>query len=60
MIDTMPYLLSHYNEKVSAMISQKYGISPMQALRKFLFSKTYKMFSNPELEMWDFSPAWDF
>ena len=28
----------------------------MEALRKFFYSETYKMLSNFELEMWDFSP----
>lgn len=25
--------------------------------RKFLYSETYRMLSNPKLEMWDFSPT---
>lgn len=27
----------------------------MDAYKKFMFSKTYEMLSNPELQMWDFS-----
>ncbi|MCD8197260.1 MAG: hypothetical protein LUE24_08910 [Lachnospiraceae bacterium] len=38
------------------MISRKYGLKPMDALRKFLSSQTYQMLIDPELEMWDFSP----
>jgi hypothetical protein len=38
------------------MITEKYGIEPMMSLRKFLFSETYHMLSNIELEMWEFSP----
>lgn len=38
------------------MITEKYNMEPMTSLRKFLFSKTYQMLSDPELEMWDFSP----
>jgi hypothetical protein len=54
--EEMPYVLSFYVKKVSEMISEKYAIEPMSSLRKFLFSKTYQMLVNPELEMWDFSP----
>ena len=52
----MVYILSFYVKKVSLMITEKYNIEPMMSLRKLLFSKTYQMFYNPELEMWDFSP----
>ena len=52
----MVYILSFYVKKVSLMITEKYNIEPMMSLRKLLFSKTYQMLSNPELEMWDFSP----
>lgn len=56
MINEMPYILSFYDEKVSQMIVEKYGIEPLAALRRFLLSKTYKMLADTELEMWDFSP----
>lgn len=56
MINEMPYILSFYDEKVSQMIVEKYGIEPLSALRRFLLSKTYKMLADTELEMWDFSP----
>lgn len=52
----MPYILSFYVEKVSLMIAEKYNMEPMTSLRELLYSKTYQMLSNPELEMWDFSP----
>lgn len=52
----MPYILCFYVEKVSLMITEKYNMEPMTSLRKLLFSKTYQMLSDPELEMWDFSP----
>lgn len=52
----MPYILCFYVEKVSLMIAEKYNIELMTSLRKLLFSETYQMLSNPELEMWDFSP----
>lgn len=52
----MSHILDFYDRKVTEMICNKYGIEPMMALRRFLFSKTYQMLSDPELEMWDFSP----
>lgn len=52
----MPYILNFYVKKVAEMIIEKYGIEPMTSLRKFLFSETYHMLVNPELEMWEFSP----
>ena len=56
MKDDMIFILTFYNEKVSQMIVDKYGIEPLSALRRFLYSETYKMLTNVELEMWDFSP----
>lgn len=56
MREEMTYILPFYDEKVLQMIIDKYDMTPFEAIRKFLFSKTYKMLSNPELEMWDFSP----
>ena len=53
----IPYILDFYDKNVSLMISNKYGYSVLDSLRKFLFSKTYQMLCNPELEMWEFSPA---
>ncbi len=57
MSEIMPYILSFYNGEILQMISRKYGLKPMDALREFLSSQTYQMLINPELEMWDFSPA---
>ena len=56
MKDEMIFILTFYNEKVSQMIVDKYGVEPLSALRRFLYSETYKMPTNVELEMWDFSP----
>lgn len=56
MNDVLPYILDYYNREVVTMISEKYNYEPMTALRKFLYSKTYRMLSNPKLEMWEFSP----
>lgn len=54
--DDMVLLLDYYDKKVVCMICNKYGFHPKEALRKFLTSETYRMLSNPKLEMWDFSP----
>ena len=56
MTEVLPYILDYYNREIVSMICEKYGFEPMTALRKFLFSQTYRMLSNPSLEMWDFSP----
>ena len=55
--DCIPYILQFYDNEVSLLISNKYGYSIMDSYRKFLFSKTYQMLCNTELEMWEFSPA---
>ncbi len=52
----MSDILCFYNEKVTGMICDKYGLNSMDALRRFLFSETYQMLHNPSLEMWDFGP----
>ena len=53
----IPFLLSRYVSDITAMITEKYGMESETALRKFLFSETYRMLRNPALEMWDFDPA---
>ncbi|MBQ8525851.1 MAG: hypothetical protein IJ460_03940 [Clostridia bacterium] len=52
----MPFILSYYNKEVVNKICCKYGIKPMDALRKFLQSETYRMLVDENLEMWEFSP----
>lgn len=56
MTNELPFILDFYDKEVSKKISRKYGFSLMDSYRKFLNSKTYRMLSNPKLEMWDFSP----
>lgn len=53
----MTTILIYYNDEISRMISEKYGIAYMSSLRKFINSETYQMLIDPNLEMWDFSPA---
>lgn len=54
MSNIMPFILSHYNSEIVRRICSKYGIEPMEALRRFLFSETYRMLADEKLEMWDF------
>ena len=49
-------ILEKYDTQIIRLIIEKYGFNEMEALRKFFYSKTYKMLSDFELEMWDFSP----
>ncbi len=51
------FIQDYYIKELVKQISVKYALPPSAALRKFLFSKTYGMLKNPELEMWDFSPV---
>ena len=55
MSKVLPFILDYYDREVSQMICLKYGLSIMETYKKFMFSKTYEMLSNPELQMWDFS-----
>lgn len=48
---------SFYDARIVQMISDKYGIEPLDAFRRYLESETYRMFTDPALEMTDFSPA---
>ena len=54
MKEHMPLFLDYYDKEIIQMIVDKYGYSYMDAFRKFLNSKTYRMISDSELEMWDF------
>ncbi len=52
----VPCLLSDYTSIVVEHIVGKYNLTAETALRRFVFSETYRMLSNPDLEMWEFSP----
>jgi len=52
--DIFNLTLCYYNEKVVNLIIEYYKIKPMEAIRKFINSKTYEMLSNEKLEMWEF------
>lgn len=52
--DIYPYVLEYYDKNVVKMMCEKYDLNEWDALRRFLSSETYRMLSDPELEMWDF------
>ena len=52
----MPFILSYYDKEIVKKICNKYGLEPMDALRRFISSRTYRMLTDERLEMWDFSP----
>lgn len=54
MKDYMVYFLDYYDKEIVKMIVEEYKMSFMEAFRKFISSKTYKMLRNPDLEMWEF------
>ena len=51
------YMFDIYDRTVINLIVEKYGFSEKTALRSFLLSKTYRMLTDPKLEMWEFSPV---
>ena len=51
---TSAEILDYYDEEVVKMISEKYNLEQMKALREYLQSETYSMMTDSELEMWEF------
>ena len=49
-----PEVIDYYNMEVVEMIIEKYGMSPMEALRTFVCSKTHEMLENKDMGMTDF------
>lgn len=49
-----PEILDYYNEEVVMMISEKYKMSHMEALKAFVNSKTHKMLEDENLGMTEF------
>lgn len=47
-------IIDYYNNKVVMMIVEKYALSPMDALKMFVTSKTHEMLENVECGMTDF------
>lgn len=53
---TDPTILQIFDSEVSTLISENRGITQMEALKKFLGSKTHAMLTNDDMKMWYFSP----
>lgn len=51
-----PFIFSFYDTEMSKLACEKYGWDEKIALKKIIFSKTYQMLRDEELQMWDFSP----
>lgn len=49
-----PEIIDYYNEEVVKMISDKYGLSLMDALKSFINSKTHEMLEDEECGMTEF------
>lgn len=52
-----PMVNAFYDQQVVQAIHEKYGLSPLEALRAYLASETYRMFIDPALDMTEFAPS---
>ncbi|MDO4430300.1 MAG: hypothetical protein Q4B95_03240 [Lonepinella koalarum] len=48
--------LDFFDRHIISAIVEKYGFSELQATKDFIRSETYKMLSDPELELYKISP----
>lgn len=44
----IPEVMNYYDQAVSAMISEKYGLAPMDTLRAFMSSQTHALLQDKE------------
>lgn len=51
---TNPEIIDYYDSEIVKMISNKYGMSQMDALKSFVYSKTHEMLENQDCGMTDF------
>lgn len=49
-----PEIVDYYDNEVVMMITEKYGLSEMDALKSFVSSKTHEMLENEDCGMTDF------
>ncbi|MCD7855111.1 MAG: hypothetical protein LUG66_05810 [Clostridiales bacterium] len=49
-----PEIIDYYNTEVLKMISEKYDMPPMEALRAFVCSETHEMLEDAEMGMTEF------
>ena len=52
----MPDVIKYYDREVTALMAEKYGFDPMEALRTFLSSQTHAMLEDRDFGMTDFGP----
>jgi len=48
-------ILDGFNQDIVPMIMSKYGLNEVDALRKFIHSKTYQLLLDKTLQVWHFS-----
>jgi len=48
-------ILDGFNQVLIPMISKSYGFSELEALRQFIYSKTYQLLAEKETRLWHFS-----
>jgi hypothetical protein len=48
--------MDYFDRKVTSLITEKYGMQEMDAIRAFISSETYWMLAQPELEIYKMSP----
>mgnify|MGYP003199959538 CR=1 FL=1 len=49
-----PEIIDYYDSEVVPMIAEKYGLDLMDALKKFVCSKTHEMLENEDCGMMEF------
>ena len=49
-----PEIVDYYDNEVVMMITEKYGLSEMDALKSFVSSKTHEILENEDCGMTDF------
>lgn len=54
MIRVDPEVLDYYNGEAVKLISEKYGVNNMDALKMFVCSKTHEMLENADCGMTEF------
>ena len=52
-----PEILDFYDTEVIRRIVEKYGYDERRAGLDYFASKTYRMLSDPQMEMWQFGPG---
>jgi hypothetical protein len=56
MTPTAPRILDFFDRHVGTLIAERYGYAPLEALRLFTRSETYRMLADDDLKLWHFAP----